>query len=469
MSWPDDCEMPDRLRLAVRPIGRKDPIELFRRIARGRSPFFLDSSRQEADLARYSFLGSDPIGWFRSRGRHAGWSSPWGDQSRRGNPFDALADFLNGLPTATAGTPAYPFLGGPVGYFSYDLGRCVEEIPDRKAPDLQVPDIHLSVYPRVYVVDHVWGETFVITPRPRIAFEPSPIPEDLEVPPNPDAIEALPSDGYIDTIREAKRAIFDGEIYQVNLSHRLGLPIRGTPEAAYERLRTQTPSTFGGYLDAGDHRILSASPERFLQVRGRDIETRPIKGTRPRGRTPAEDYALAKELLASEKDSAENVMIIDLERNDLGKVCEFGSVHVPILKGLRSLPNVHHLESVVRGRLREDVTIPDLLRATFPGGSISGAPKPRAMEIIERLEPHRRGVYTGAFGYISWDGSLDWNIAIRTATVIGGTAHFAVGGGIVADSDPEAEYRETLDKLRGHAEALTQDRVEVTSDGLRVA
>src|SRR6266545_1648231 len=244
---------------------------------------------------------------------------------------------------------------------------------------------------------------------------------------------------------------------------------RCPPESAYERLRSRTPSTFGAYLDAGDHRILSASPERFLRVRGRDVETRPIKGTRPRGRTPSEDRALADELRGSEKDAAENVMIVDLERNDLGKVCDFGSVHVPMLRGLRSLPNVHHLESVVSGRLRPDVSIPDLIRATFPGGSITGAPKPRAMEIIECLEPHRRGVYTGALGYVSWDRSLDWNIAIRTATVIGPTAYFAVGGGIVADSDPEAEYQEALDKLRGHAEALTQDRVEVTPDGLRVA
>lgn len=461
--------MPDRLRLTVRPVGAKDPIALFRRIARRPAPFFLDSSRRESDLARYSFLGSDPIGWFRSRGQRVAWSTPWDESSGQADPFDALARFLDGLPSATAGMPSYPFVGGAVGYFSYDLGRCVETISDRKAADLQVPDMHLAVYPRVYVVDHVWGETFRIAPRIRIAFEPSPIPTDLDVPPNPRPIEPLAPDAYIETIREAKRAIHEGEIYQVNLSHRLALPVRGTPADAYERLRTRTPSTFGGYLDAGDHRILSASPERFLQVRGREIETRPIKGTRPRGRTPAEDRALADELRTSEKDSAENVMIVDLERNDLGKVCEFGSVHVPILKGLRSLPNVHHLESVVRGRLSEGVTIPDLLRATFPGGSISGAPKPRAMEIIERLEPHRRGVYTGAFGYISWDRSLDWNLAIRTATEIGGVAHFAVGGGIVADSDPEAEYRETLDKLRGHAEALTQNRVEVTSDGLRVA
>src|SRR3972149_2134072 len=172
----------------------------------------------------------------------------------------------------------------------------------------------------------------------------------------------------------------------------------GTRRSADEPLRMRPPSTFGGFLDAGDHHLLSASPERFLLVRGREIETRPIKGTRPRGPTPSQDDALARELLESEKDSAENVMIVDLERNDLGKVCEFGSVHVPILRALRSLPNVHHLESVVRGRLRPDVSIPDLIRATFPGGSITGAPKPRAMEIIERLRPHRRGGGTGAAG-----------------------------------------------------------------------
>src|SRR6266581_6300951 len=270
--------MPSRLRLTVRPLGRAD------------------------------FAG------------------PWGEESRLGNPLEALGRFLDGLPWATAGTPAYPFLGGVVGYLSYDLGRMLETIDDHKAPDLQIPDIHLAVYPRIIAIDRVWGEAFVIAPRNRIAFEPSPVPDDLAVPADPEPIEPLPSDAYIDTIREAKGAIFDGEIYQVNLSHRLALPIHGTPESAYERLRSRTPSTFGGYLDAGDHRILSASPERFLRVRGRDVETRPIKGTRPRGRTPSEDQALADELRSSEKDAAENVMIVDLERNDLGKVCDFGSV-----------------------------------------------------------------------------------------------------------------------------------------------
>src|SRR2546428_6279415 len=242
------------------------------------------------------------------------------------------------------------------------------------------------------------GDALVPPRRPGLNSDPPPIPDDLAVPPDRRPIHPLASEDYVHTIKEANRAIVGGEIFQVNLSHRVALPLRGTPAAAYERLRARTPSTFGGFLEAGDHRLLSASPERFLQVRGRDVETRPIKGTRPRGRTRAEDERLSQELLASEKDAAENVMIVDLERNDLGKICAFGSVHVPTLRGLRSLPNVHHLESVVRGRLRDDVTIPRLLRATLPGGSITGAPKPRAMELIERLEPHRRGVYTGAIG-----------------------------------------------------------------------
>src|SRR3989441_6401608 len=196
-------------------------------------------------------------------------------------------------------------------------------------------------------------------PPPRCPTPPPPIPDRLSVPPEPRPIEPLEPDAYVHTIEEAKRAIYDGEIYQVNLSHRVALPLRGTSMAAYERLRARTPSTFGGFLEAGDHRLMSASPERFLRVRGRDVETRPIKGTRPRGRPHAADERLARELLASEKDAAENVMIVDLERNDLGKVCEFGSVHVPLLQGLRTLPHVHHLETVVRGRLRNDVTIPD--------------------------------------------------------------------------------------------------------------
>ena len=457
------------LRFRVKPLGRVSPSALFRRLVGTRMPFFLDSSLRDTELARYSFFGADPIGWFRSRGMHVAYASPWGEADRRSDPLDGFREFLDGLPWGQVGRPAYPFVGGLVGYFSYDLGRSLERIPDTKAADLRVPDIHMAIYPRVVVVDHIWGEAFEVATRPRLDALPSAIPEDLSTPSDPEPVEPLDAEGFIASVARAKDYIAEGEIFQANLSHRVALPLQGSADAAYERLRTETPSTFGGFLDTGDHRILSASPERFLRVRGRSVETRPIKGTRPRGATPAGDRRLAGELLESEKDAAENVMIVDLERNDLGKVCEFGSVRVPVLRALRSLPNVHHLESVVTGRLRPGVTIPDLLRATFPGGSITGAPKPRAMEIIERLEPHRRGVYTGAIGYVSWDRSVDLNIAIRTATVLGRTGYFAVGGGIVADSDPRAEYRETLDKLRGHAEALTGSRLEVTADGLRVA
>ncbi len=457
--------MTEELHLTVRILGRVDPLELFGRSLRGRMPFFLDSSLGDPELGRYSFLGSDPIGLFRSRGRLAAYSCPWGEATVRGDPFQSLGEFLELMPWGTIGTPPYPFAGGLVGYFSYDLGRMVERVPDGKPADLGVPDIHLGLYVPIVLVDHLWGEAYTIAPRPPIKYVPSPIPDELATPREISPIPPLDPQAYIHTVGAAKDAIAQGEVFQVNLSQRHVLPLEGSPAEAYGRLRRRTPSTFGGYLDAGDHRILSASPERFLRVRGTAVETRPIKGTRPRGRNPEEDRALAEELLASEKDRAENIMIVDLERNDLGRVCTFGGVQVSSLCALRQLPTVHHLESVVQGKLRAGVGIPELLRATFPGGSITGAPKPRAMEIIERLEPHRRGVYTGAMGYISFDRSMDLNIAIRTATVIGRTAHFAVGGGIVADSDPVAEYRETLVKLRGHAEALTGSRVEVAPDG----
>src|SRR2546425_1055068 len=304
MRSPDALSMPGRLRLTVRPIGRRDPLALFRRLQRCRWPFFLDPSLPDPELARYSFLGSDPIGWFRSRGPNAAYATPWGESSTNRNPLEAFGEFVDALPWATAGTPAYPFLGGPVGYFAYDLGRQMERLPDEKLSDLRLPDMHFAIYPRVQVLDRVWGETFVIAPRARITYEPPPIPHQLCVPPEPHPIEPLDPDAYVHTVEEAKRAIYDGEIYQVNLSHRVALPLRGTPTAAYERLRARTPSTFGGFLEAGDHRLLSASPERFLCVRGRDIETRPIKGTRPRGRTPAEGGRPARELLAREKDAA---------------------------------------------------------------------------------------------------------------------------------------------------------------------
>ena len=222
----------------------------------------------------------------------------------------------------------------------------------------------------------------------------------------------------------------------------------------YGRLRSVSPAPFGAYLDAGDVEVLSSCPERLLRVAGATLETRPMKGTRPRGATPEEDERLARELLRSPKDAAEHVMIVDLERNDLGRVSQVGSVCVSEFAALESFAQVHHLTSTVVGRLRPDVGLAELLRAVFPGGSVTGAPKIRALEIIDELEPTVRGVYTGAIGYISADGQIDLSTAIRTITLAGGVAHMHVGGAIVYDSDPQAEYIETLDKARGMARAL---------------
>ncbi|MCK5326978.1 MAG: aminodeoxychorismate synthase component I, partial [Candidatus Latescibacteria bacterium] len=242
----------------------------------------------------------------------------------------------------------------------------------------------------------------------------------------------------------------------VNLSQRFSSPLPVPPFDLYTRLRARNPAPFAAFLDFGEMQVLSSSPERFLQVeaRKRNVYTRPIKGTRPRGSTPERDADLARELLQSEKDRAELVMIVDLERNDLGRVCETGSVHVPELMALERYPTVYHLVSTVAGRLPPERNRMDLLRAMFPGGSITGAPKIRAMEIIAELEPTRRGVYTGSIGWLGFTGDMDLNIAIRTFVVRDGMARFQVGGGIVADSDPEEEYEETLHKGRALMEAL---------------
>jgi len=267
--------------------------------------------------------------------------------------------------------------------------------------------------------------------------------------------------GYVAAVERVRDHIRRGDIFQANLSQRWTAPVAmGDAGVAALGLDLQralarlSPAPHAAYLDAGDHAIVSASPERFLELRGARVETRPIKGTRPRGATPAADAALARELQTSAKDRAENVMIVDVLRNDLGRVCELGSVRTAALCELEAFPQVFHLTSTVTGALRPGLDAFDLLHACFPGGSITGAPKIRAMEIIESLEPVRRHLYTGAIGYLDWRGDADWSIAIRTALVTPGAIHFAAGGGITADSDAEAEYAETLHKAAGMTAAL---------------
>ena len=421
---------------------------------------FLDSSAHGL-LGRYSFLTADPVALART-------------------PDEARALLRRHARPPVPGLP--PFQGGIAGYLGYDWGAELERVarpaPDRLTP--QISDVVLALYDWVIAWDHLeekawlistgiedggrgqseqraaaratWVNERLLAAAPSLPDDPLPVAK----PPQPNVTRAEYEAG-VSRIREYIAA---GDVYQVNLSQRFQAPFRGSPLALYRRLRARNPAPFGVYLDFAGTVVTSISPERFLRCDAgtRLAEARPIKGTRPRGTTPARDGALAQELLESEKDRAENVMIVDVLRNDLGKVCRAGSVTVPTLYALESHPTVHHLVSTVTGVLADDKDAFDLLRAAFPGGSVTGAPKIRAMQIIAELERAPRGVYCGAIGYVSTTGAMDFNIPIRTIVLRDGRATFHAGAGIVWDSEPAAEYQETLAKARTMIEALTSPR-----------
>ena len=416
---------------------------------------FLDSSAPGA-LSRYSFLTADPIAVART-------------------PDDAR-DLLRaqGMQRPLPGLP--PFQGGIAGYMGYDWGAALERVArpaaDRFTP--QLADVVLAYYDWVIAWDHLEERAWLITTggadraATRIAWvqahleAPPPAVRDQQVPaptpPPPQSNFARPE--FEAAVSRVREYIAAGDVYQVNLAQRFHAPFAGSGLALYRRLRARNPAPFGAYLEFGGATIASISPERFVRLDAvtRTVEARPIKGTRPRGTTATRDSALAAELLASEKDRAENVMIVDLLRNDLGKVCRPGSVRVPKLFALESHPTVHHLVSTVTGELADRMDAFDVLRAAFPGGSVTGAPKIRAMEIIAELERAPRGVYCGAIGYVSATGAMDFNIPIRTIVLRDGMATFHAGAGIVWDSDPASEYEETLAKARTMLEALTSPR-----------
>ena len=462
--------------------------ELFQRFAADDYSFLLDSGMDAEKLGRYSFMGSEPYLIFRSKGEKAEFIYPDHVECVDGDPFELLRPFLHRFSYPTM-PDLPPFLGGAIGYFAYDLGHFIEELPDTTTNDIGIPDCYIAFYDAIVAVDHILNKTYLCV-SPQFALN---CPKDnsrqaharlqwlkekvsnnkaknlvinyelVEASIYPDVqsarypiISNFTRDDYIKAIKRAKEYIAAGDIYQVNLSQRFTADLLMHPFELYTRLRTRNPAPFAAYLNFDDVAIVSSSPERFLQFSAdtRTVYTRPIKGTRPRGATPEEDAQLADELLNSEKDRAELIMIIDLERNDLGRVCEIGSVRVPELIVLEKYATVYHLVSTVVGKLPPDKDHIDLLKATFPGGSITGAPKIRSMEIIDELEPTKRSLYTGAIGYLSFTGNMDLNIVIRTFIVKNGKAYFQVGGGIVADSDPEAEYQETLDKARALFDAL---------------
>ncbi len=462
------------------------PLNAFELFQDKQFSFFLDSGMDAHKLGRYSFIGSDPFLVLSSRGRDIILARGTEKSRLSGHPFDILNQFLQVYHLDHGSSPV-PFTGGAVGYLSYDLCHFIEQLPSTAVDDLQLPECYFGFYDLVLAFDNLQGKAYIISTgfpelgeTARIERATRRLNEvkaalaemshsGARAPSTPVSSPTrqvtlkggFTHEEYVDAVEKARQYIIAGDIFEVNISQRFEAELSITPYELYRRLRQINPAPFAGYLGFDEVSVVSASPERFLRLQGDWVETRPIKGTRPRGKTPEEDQALAKELLTSAKDRAENMMIVDLERNDLGRLCRFGTVKVTELAILEVYPTVFHLTSTVVGRLREGKNGLDLLKATFPGGSITGAPKVRAMEIIDELEPTKRSVYTGSVGYLSFNGDLDLNIVIRTFLVKGRKAYFQVGGAVVYDSDPEAEYQETLHKARALIDALNMVTTQV--------
>ena len=455
------------------------PADVFRRLSQRGHCLFLDSARRSSYLERNSFITADPFEVISLDPGKTGGLDRLADSMRR-----YQADTIPALP---------PFQGGAGGLWSYDLAQSLERVPAHSFDEFQLPGIEVGLYDVVVAFDHDLQKCWIVSQgfpeiepsarRTRAEERVRQFISWLEVPPKQaDWAQGLPiapselalsyhtnqtgvlsnfeAQEYRDVVQRAIDYIHAGDVFQVNLAQRLVHRATTDPVSLYLNLRARNPAPFAAYFDLGTHQIISASPERFLQVRNREVEARPIKGTRQRTARPEADLFSGVELQASSKDLAENVMIVDLMRNDLSRVCQDDSLRVTQLCELETYQYVQHLVSVIRGTLQDGATPVDLLRASFPGGSITGAPKIRAMEIIAELEPTARGPYCGSLGYIGFDGSMDLSILIRTITASGGWWQFPVGGGIVAQSDPHKEYLETWHKAAGmlHAIAACPDR-----------
>jgi len=454
-----------------------EPVEALLRVRRRRHPVLLLSGLEEHPASRHSILAWDPLVVVALRGGEATIARvAEGEERIERRAVRDPFDFLRTIAPAGAvqrGAPGVPFSGGAIGYLGYGLRRAVERLPPAPRDPLGQPDAWFGLYDRALVFDHREKRVVLVSTglgasgererEKRAAAGIADMRRAMSGPAGPGpgrevarrtARLRTSRGAYLTAVARALEYIACGDLYQVNLSHRIECPFDGDPADLFADLARCNPAPFAAYLDAGDFQVVSASPERFVALSGSRVSSSPIKGTRPRGSTPEEDLRLSRELSESAKDRAENVMIADLVRNDLGRVCETGSVRVERLCALESFATVHHLVSSVSGNLRPDADRMDLLRALFPGGSMTGAPKVRAMEIIDELEGEERGIYSGGIGYLSLDGSMDFNIVIRTLVCASGLAHLRVGGAVVADSRPEQEHRETLDKARALLDAL---------------
>ncbi|HMP84246.1 MAG TPA: anthranilate synthase component I family protein [Verrucomicrobiota bacterium] len=464
------------------------PESLVRRLGGARGVVLLRSALFDSPHARYSFVAANPFLTFRSFGsrcevtQHATRNT---QDTQYGNPWQLLDALMARCELLDEVDLPFP-LGGCFGYWGYDLKNFTEpKLPRRAVNDLELPDCHVGFYGSLVVFDHRLGKTWIVS----TGLEPDGARSEARATgqcdfwrgllegaerlssdePTPDTSQEgnlsaalsrarlqsnLSRAEFIAAVEGAQRYIRAGDIYQVNLSHRIAAPCAFDGWQLFNRLLDVSPAPFAAYLDCGDFQVASSSPEQFLHLSGSNIQTRPIKGTRPRSSDATRDAQLAYELQTSPKELAELVMITDLLRNDLGKVCEYGSVRVPELAKLERYPQVQHLVSTVEGRLRAGVTHFAALASCFPGGSITGAPKIRAMEIIDELEPVSRGPYCGCHGYLGFNRESQLSISIRTAVLREGTAYFHAGAGIVADSIPEAEHDETLAKAAGFVAAL---------------
>jgi len=452
-----------------------DSSKIFARIADRPWAVFLDSGQPHSQFGHYDIMAADPFVRLVTKGEYTEILDSKGHEVSTQDPFELLKSRLANYSLNQA---ELPFEGGAIGYFAYDLARRVDDLPIQALDAENIPQMMVGIYDWAVVVDHrlsrawlvshsfdqatedVWPELCALFDAPLLIKSQSVF----------EVTSALSSNmdykAYTQAFDKVKRYIYEGDCYQVNLAQRFSAKAMGDAWVAYQALREISPAPFMAYMNFSNEsplQVLSASPERFLQVFNGHVETRPIKGTRPRSLDAEQDKRNAESLQNSLKDRAENLMIVDLLRNDISKACEIGTVRADHMFALESFANVHHLVSTVTGKLAEGMTAIDLLRACFPGGSITGAPKLRAMEIIEELEPNRRGLYCGAIGYIGFDGNMDTNIAIRTAIYSQGEIRFYAGGGVVADSELIKEYRETLDKASSMLELLKAFGCDVSS------
>jgi para-aminobenzoate synthetase component 1 len=484
-----------------------EPVDLSLALDRYRDAFPTSRGGFVLDGGDHTLLGAEPFLAFRAfRADHRLASGVLGARiviEERGanmrvevdDPLDVLRALLreHAVDPAIFKARPFPLLAGAVGYIGYETGQMLERLPSIERPQLGMPDIALFFHDWILGRCRSTNETFLsvlgrgrttaqartdaertrdrvltvlasfeqtsrfLSDRPSRSFAArAPVPVTVPVLLSSSRASALvPRDAYLSKIASAKRHIDEGDAFEICLTHRLDAPFAGDPFALWQELRRTSPSPFAAFLDLPEAAIVSSSPERFLSLDAAGaVESRPIKGTRPRGTTPADDARLAADLAASTKDRAENAMIVDLVRNDLGRVCRFGSVEVPELYAVEPYATVHQLVSTVRGQLDDGRDAIDVIRACFPPGSMTGAPKIEAMAILEQLEPTERGVYSGALGWLDFSGPIDLSVVIRTVVVKDGRAHLHVGGAIVADSDPVAEHDETMHKARALLAAL---------------